>query len=933
MQFMTETTTKFLRPAFSAAFLLWCVITAICLIVPFGPKMPVEGLDPSWRHALNEALAQGMVFGRDIIFTSGPYASIYTTHYHPASDAMMLYGSLLIALSFALVLFLNFKNKSIILILALAVALTGIENIRDTLFFFYVLMVGTYAVVEAVPRSDTRTRTLQYLTLLLLLVPFGLIPLAKGSLLVVCVVATGAAFLASLMRGQWAQAVFVCVVPMVSLVAFWVGAGQPLSYLPTFFLTIVPIISGYTEAMAIKGDMSDYVLYSIASALMIAGILVFSKLPLLQRALLALLFLTILLVVFKASFVRHDGHALIGGAFIVFAALLAAPRESKLAYLPVFAVAIWCWGYIEAEYRQTDVDRFLARMEHVYTGAAARFERRYADPDYLMQSYEAHLDAIKTSSEFPVLEGTSDIYSFDLANLIASGNTWNPRPIFQSYSVYTPSLALKNKAHLEGGTAPDNVFFKVQPLDSRVPSLGDGASWLSFYENYTPTGMAKDYLILERRDTPTDIALTPSETSRHRFGELVEVPKEPGFVFASFDINKSAIGSLISAVFKPSQLEIELHLSDKSVRKYRMIAGMAKSGMVLSPLIASTSDFGISFAGKSFLSDATVEAFKIVPRYGGFIWQPEFGVTFSQFDPPEHAEVAAALSFQPVDLQGNSVLETGALEIAEACTGSLVMTQWINENSRLQRAASSFLEIDGWVTPSLEAGKPADAVFVQISSNDGVSALLPSMPKPREDVAVALRNPNLRETGFAAKTDVSALSGVHKLNIVVKQDGVMKICPALTQEFDPDTKSDGLSVVKRLETDTSFQEAKGCAGDFNNIDLWLAPGGNGDEHPRPMLTVEGWSVLNPESGELAGAIELLIEDADGQKYSVTTRSTYRPDVGNALGNPDLNNSGFSSKADLAGTRESILVRILVEDGGEQKICPGVVRKFDIDAKT
>ncbi|WP_254706813.1 hypothetical protein [Ralstonia pseudosolanacearum] len=54
---------------------LLIVVTAVCALVPWLPVMPQAGLDHSWVLGMNQAVAQGLVFGRDMIFTFGPYAS------------------------------------------------------------------------------------------------------------------------------------------------------------------------------------------------------------------------------------------------------------------------------------------------------------------------------------------------------------------------------------------------------------------------------------------------------------------------------------------------------------------------------------------------------------------------------------------------------------------------------------------------------------------------------------------------------------------------------------------------------------------------------------------------------------------------------------------------------------------------------------------
>ena len=61
--------------------LAWCVLGLLFFNIPgvfLGPAMPSDGLDGSWVYSINQAVAQRMAFGHDIIFTYGPYASVYT---------------------------------------------------------------------------------------------------------------------------------------------------------------------------------------------------------------------------------------------------------------------------------------------------------------------------------------------------------------------------------------------------------------------------------------------------------------------------------------------------------------------------------------------------------------------------------------------------------------------------------------------------------------------------------------------------------------------------------------------------------------------------------------------------------------------------------------------------------------------------------------
>jgi hypothetical protein len=92
------------------AWLFPVALLASCIAVftAFSPGMPAPGLDPSWMLAMNQAVAQKLAIGREIVFTFGPYASIYTKSFHPATDHLMVMGGLYLGFCFFLAAYLNF---------------------------------------------------------------------------------------------------------------------------------------------------------------------------------------------------------------------------------------------------------------------------------------------------------------------------------------------------------------------------------------------------------------------------------------------------------------------------------------------------------------------------------------------------------------------------------------------------------------------------------------------------------------------------------------------------------------------------------------------------------------------------------------------------------------------------------------------------------
>ena len=67
-------------------FVLAAMVATVLFSMPLSPRFPKIGLDPSWMYALNEAVARHLVFGRDVVFTYGPLASVCTKMFHPATD-------------------------------------------------------------------------------------------------------------------------------------------------------------------------------------------------------------------------------------------------------------------------------------------------------------------------------------------------------------------------------------------------------------------------------------------------------------------------------------------------------------------------------------------------------------------------------------------------------------------------------------------------------------------------------------------------------------------------------------------------------------------------------------------------------------------------------------------------------------------------------
>jgi hypothetical protein len=758
------------------------LLTLVAVLVPFAPRMPGVGLDPSWRFGVNQAVAQRLAFGSEILFTAGPYGAIYTRVFHPATDAMMLGGSLYLAFSYWACLVFLMRTTGRRWLLLFCAGLAGLVVAPDPLLFSYPLLAGlaTFKLVFGEDRPALERRWAPWLVALLF-APIGLLPLVKGSTVFLGASIAGVCVVAFVARRRPLAALACVAAPAAMLMACWLAAGQGVSTLPGYFIGMAPIVSGYTEAMALDGNMLDVWIYLAASGLLLLSILAGRKTTRPARAFLMTVFSLYLFVAFKAGFVRHDGHAVIAGIAILFAAFqLPLAFSSKGAPLLV-AVALCSWWQIDRQTIKTPIDLLPRIMVATYTDAWQGLRHRMAGDDWPNREYQASVASIRAQAAFPVLAGTTDIYSFDQAYLIASGNTWSPRPMFQSYSVYTPALAGLNRQFLFGKRAPDNIIFKVQPIDGRLPSLEDGASWPVLLQRYKPVRMRNGFLFL-KKDPGAGPFVEPVRVAAgtYRLGQRIALPSSGQPVFAQIRFKPTLPGRLAAIVFKPSQLSIQLELADHRWKDFRMVAGMAESGFLISPLIEDTAEFGLLYAKPGLLDSKRVIAMRMyLPGRRSRYWQDQYEIVFSRVEAIASANVMDLYDLDAFD----ESLSAAPATVADACEGSIDAVNGTSASAVV--SASGSLRVDGWLAAaeakghSGAKGRLADAVYVVLTDAQGHRTYLKTHLSPRPDVGAYFNDPAMDHAGFSTMGDITRLKGNYFLGLAMKSAGELKSCPQI----------------------------------------------------------------------------------------------------------------------------------------------------------
>ncbi|PTT65571.1 hypothetical protein [Stenotrophomonas sp. HMWF003] len=726
-------------------------VLAVLMITPFAPAMPFPGLDGSWSYAMNVAVAEHLRFGSDIVFTFGPLASIYTRVYHPATDALMVGGSLLIAVALVAGLFTIVAPRRRVLLLLLPVVIS-LGWGRDAVFLFLPLLLP-YVVMRGVERGRPHT-----VVLCIIAAAIAILPLVKGNFSVLMALAT----LISVVlcwRSSPRTAVMIIVVELLAMLAAWLLSGQMLMDLPRYFIAQAPIVSGYTDGMSVTGRTRDLVVFMGAGGVLLgigalAGLRKYWFVPILVAA--------YLFISFKSGFVRHDEHAFVAAVALTYVGLLLCLTLDRAKGAIAFVVSLVGWVLISTTYMPVTWDSSTARFAQMARTPAHGLWLRLSQPEMLPGQFKATTASFGARPPFAGYTGQADVYPVDLGALIGAGSIWKPRPILQSYSAYTPALLEANAAHL-AGDPPPRVYFNADPIDHRYPALEDGASWPALLGSYTPTAIDGGYAVLQH-NVPRTPALRP-ETPVQVDGVLGEEVAVVGWerpVWVTMDIRPTLAGKLFSTVFKAPKLSLKVRYENGETANYRLIAGMTRTGFLLSPTVADAKDFvalGSSYRD-DLLGNKRVVAFEVVGDSGTrYLWNLDYRVTFAGLDIPTSSSADTALTgVRSLGVAAATYPTGGECNIDEADHRAVTASSL--------ELPDSLVLIRGWAALDAANGVPNKGAVLLVTGRDGATQTLPTRRVMRRDVADHFKRPELEYAGYEAYVDMRTLPADAQVQVV-----------------------------------------------------------------------------------------------------------------------------------------------------------------------
>lgn len=504
------------RPTLAVVALAFLITVLSCPVIGFGPA---PGFDVSWSGGLHMAITEGLVFGRDIVFTYGPLGFLQIPSMWDVETGLLAIAYLFVSrTALAVVLFLALRRSfgpwwaalgTYVLLLTtnlLAVPLA-------------VLLAGMMLLSSDAPQEALRRRARIFAVVAGVL--SGAEMLAKFNVGVLLALTAGIVVLAGPDRRRNAPLIAVC--GAVSLLVLWVVTGQPLSAVPDYFVNSLRITAGYTDALLLDDPTGrgEITVALVLSGLGVAAAAWTGRGPERDARIgLAVLWAAFAYVQFKSGFIRQDASHVAGffGPLAIGLAGFPWHRESRRAG----AVAIAFAAAFAISSLNLSVGQLLSPGDRI--GIAGHAEQVLLHQPSRRQAKlfgRAQIQAADRLSP-PVLGAVRGhrvhVWPSEIAVAWAYGLDWRPLPTMQSNLAYTPGLDGMNDRRLLAPDGPDRILLNgntYAPTDTRLASWDQPRTARSLLCHFRPVSSSATWLALARG---------PSRCGAERLVGSVRVP-------------------------------------------------------------------------------------------------------------------------------------------------------------------------------------------------------------------------------------------------------------------------------------------------------------------------------------------------------------------------------------------------------------------------
>ena len=610
--------------------LIWALfVLAAMLTFPhighleFFNPFDVWDSDNSWIYAINYAVSEQLVFGKDLVFSYGPLAAFslpLDLGSNVAISAAFQIATELIWLSSVFFLRLHFSRRVDFLLFVALSVLCGLpigESVRLTeRTGVLILSVANLLVLAHFEKKRVWLLMAGGLAAIALLLKFN-IGVACLSMLFAWGVASVYQSPADNKMGAlyfWGHGLLAF---LLAFTALFTQFGGPPDAIPDFLKFSLHVASGYSSEMSL-GESSRVLSVAIFTLLLLYASLAIYLLVKKSHSFSLIFWISpAIFLIYKSMVVRQGFVTNFFPNFLSIGAMVSllilfgrSTAEHYLARLILISFVVLGMFFIafvvpKRDVIGTQVSSFKALGEIVFD---TRQKVRRGNSEVIAMSIGGLEQYFKLAPNAPI-----DVYPKLAAIAWRYNFKYLPRFSIQSYSAYRLQLDSRSADYYNSKDAPTFIIYGHDSIDGVHPQTVDPLTWQAIYRWYTPLGTSSEILrggalLLQRLASPR-IPLEPVELGQAtaKSGMPITIPDMPGtltLVSAKFKMNW--LGRLFNLFYKVDRPIMRVTYADRSQIDYRLSPASAATGFN-----AGSLSRGLSEVKKLFLEGPSHEVREI----------------------------------------------------------------------------------------------------------------------------------------------------------------------------------------------------------------------------------------------------------------------------------------------------------------------------------
>jgi hypothetical protein len=578
-----------------AALLALCMVTAPFSIynqlVDKGPSW--LGLDVSWKMTLNYAFMKHWVWGKDILYTYGPLASLSTRIGWGISrwGFALFDGFMVVNFYFVFIDFIrNNKNRFLAVAILICTMLVvnqffGSDLSWVMLFFIIFWMTKTF--------YDQRPLYLSMLIILTVLAFYIKMNTGLIAMLFLCFHFTNLFIYKKITPVK----LLLCCVSFIALII----ASAVLLHVSiiNYIYGSSELIKGYNDTMYLDEDhhQIEHNLYLLFLAMLLWFL--FKLWLQIKEKKYNLIMYTIACIIYifllqKQSILRNDLQHLY--EYFSFAPLILLCAftgiENKKPHL-IYSLVIVLFALFFVSQNRT-IDVALGRR---ITGPLTYIKQfsEYNSIPYINQQDKRYIPQRVLNN---IGNKSVDVFPWDSEYALENRLNYKPRPVFQSFSVYTAALEKINYNYYVK-QAPDIIIYNYDSIDDRYPLNDESLVNLFILNNYTLidsfTSNERLRMVLQRNPRTNPLQFAQQKEEKFSLKDTLITDKSN---FIKLDIQYNLMGKLMAFFYKPPHIKISYMREDGQWFTYKTSAELLKSGLFTGNLITNDNDYLSLITGK-----------------------------------------------------------------------------------------------------------------------------------------------------------------------------------------------------------------------------------------------------------------------------------------------------------------------------------------------